>query len=218
MRAALLALVLASQVACSTLSTLHGAEPLAKGKHDFTVGLSLQTGSNALSYAGVPIPQLEFAGRWGLGQDVDFGFRTWLLGAGFDTRYRFYHQDRYHLAVAPAVGGFYLPGIGGSFEFHAPLLGQVDLARWAKLSGGPRVVMRDQINPVSMPSGEKGRIARIDVFAGAGARMELALGKRAWIGFSTDLYAQPARHAIPGWSLALDFAFRKVDKEAKTPR
>lgn len=209
MRGGLIALLLALGTACSTLSTLHGAEPLAKGKHEFAVGMSLQTGSNSLSYAGVPIPQLEFAGRWGLGQDVDFGFRAWLLGAGFDARYRFWHDERHHLAIAPAIGGFYLPTVGGSVELHAPVLGQVDLARWAKLSGGPRVVMRDQINPVAMPSGDKGRIARIDVFAGGGARLELALGRRAWIGFTTDVYAQPARHAIPGWSLGLDFAFRK---------
>ena len=63
MKRVVIAALLAAGTACSTLSTLHGAEPLAKGKHEFTVGLSAQTGSNALSYTGIPIPELEFAGR-----------------------------------------------------------------------------------------------------------------------------------------------------------
>lgn len=211
-RLSLFAAALLLSTACSTLATLHGAQPLPKGRSEITVAASAQTGSNALSYAGFPIPQLELAGRFGLADDLDLGLRVWMIGAGFDFRYRVWHDGNKHLAIAPAFGGFYLPGAGGSFEVHAPVIGELELARWASVSGGPRVVVRDQINAVRI-SDEHARVARIDVFAGGGSRLELALARRVRLGFSVDVYAQPARHAIPGWSLGLDVAFRQRGNE-----
>lgn len=212
-----IAIALAVQFACSTLQTLDGAKTVEPGRTEYALALSLQTGSNPLSYTGIPIPQIEFALRHGIAPDVDYGFRAYLLGAGFDVRYRFWHKDGLHLAVAPGVGGLYFPTVGGSFEVRAPLTAEAELTRHLDVSGGPRVVMRDQINPVRLSSTEKGRSARMDVFTGLSGRVELTPGKGAFVlGLGADVYAQPARHVVPGWSIGLDFGFHGKPADAPT--
>lgn len=185
-----IAVLFGSQVACSTLQTLDGAKTLEPGRTEYKLAMSLQTGSNPLSYTGIPIPQLEFAVRHGVAPDVDYGFRAYLLGAGFDVRYRFWHHNGLHVAVAPGVGGLYFPTIGGSFEVRAPLTAEAELTPHWSISGGPRVVMRDQINPVKLSATEKGRAARIDVFTGVSAHLELVPGKGSFaLGVGADVYA-----------------------------
>jgi hypothetical protein len=212
-RVLLLAVVLALQTACSTLATMEGAKPLAKGQAQVGMGLSLQVGGNPISYAGVPLPQLELAGRVGVAEDVDVGLRLYLLGAAFDTRYRFWHRDRLHLAVAPGLSGFWIPAVGGtasgqgSAELRVPVTAEVDVAKWLSVSGAPRLLLRDQWNSVSFAGVGSGASSRLDVYTGFGARGELHV-RRFVMGLSGDVFLQPARSGGLAWSVGLDFGLR----------
>jgi hypothetical protein len=200
-----LATLVSLATACSTLSTLHGARTLEPHQTAVGFGISLQHASNPLGNVLPAFPQVELAVRWGLVPDVDVGFRAYLLGLGGDVRYRFYHDDRLDLAVAPGLDAFYFPSQGGSANLRAPLLGEVQLNRTFSLGGGPALMLRDQWNQVALGDA-KGLTSRVDVYAGGGARIE-AHGPYVAVGLSTDLYAQPARVAGLAWSAGVDLSF-----------
>jgi hypothetical protein len=214
-RLILVVIALSVTLGCSTLATLDGARPLEPGAAQFGVGVSVQRGGTPLSYSGIPIPQVELAARFGIAPDVDFGLRAYLLGAAFDVRYRVWHRDRLHLAVAPGMAGLWIPGIAGaagqgSVEWRVPVTGEVEAADWISIAGGPRFILRDQWNSVAFPSGDaKGLVGRLDVFAGGGARVELH-GRALFVGFGGDVYVQPVRHGGVSWSVGSDFGFRSA--------
>lgn len=208
--------------ACSTLSTLHGARTLEPGQVQAGVGLTLQRGANPLSNAGLPLPQAEVAVRVGVSPDVDVGARLYLLGTGFDVRYRFFQQDRLHLAVAPGLSGFWLPisdlARQGSVEVVAPLVAEYALKPWLAVSAGPRVVLRDQFNGIKDETLGKGRTSRLDAFTGGGARLEVHTG-RLVLGLAGAALAQPARRGGLAWSAGLDIGLRprRAPKDVKPP-
>lgn len=197
-------------IGCTTLSTLEGARTLEPGQLQVVGGLSLQRGGNPLSYAGIPIPQLEVAGRYGVAPDLDLGFRLYMLGLGTDVRYRFIHEGDLHVAVTPGLYGFWLPGAGsgqGSIEVRTPLTAEYELTEVVSVAGGPRLVLRNQWNSIDDPEIGRGSATRLDVFAGAGGRLELH-PKRLVVGFGLDLYGQPTRYGGLSWSAGVDFGFR----------
>ncbi|MBN2800013.1 MAG: hypothetical protein JXX28_12790 [Deltaproteobacteria bacterium] len=212
LRLGAVAALLGAGTACSTLSTLHGARTLDPGQTQVGVALSVQQGGNALSNAGIPLPQTELALRVGLAEDVDVGARLYLLGAGMDARYRFYHQGRWHLAVDPGISGFWIPIGGlakqGSVETQVPVIAELELGDNSSWSLGPRVVLRDQFNGIDDDALGAGSVARLDVFAGAGTRLELR-HRRLVLGVSGDLLGQPARHGGPAWSAGVDFSLKR---------
>lgn len=203
--------LIATSAACSTLASVHGARTLPPGAAQLGVAVSLQRGNNALSNVGIALPQTELTWRVGVAEDVDVGGRLYLLGAGVDARYRFYHQGPWHLAVDPGLSWFWLPLEGlekqGSIETSMPVLAEWDWSEAGSLSGGPRVVLRDQFNGMDDPALGAGSVSRLDVFAGVGARLELR-GSRWNYGISADYLGQPARHGGPAWSLGVDFSRR----------
>jgi hypothetical protein len=205
------ALLLGLQTACSTLATLHGARTLEPGEVQVGVAASVQHGNNPLATVLPFFPQLELAGRYGIRQDLDMGLRVFLFGGGGDLRYRFFRSERFDLAVAPATAFFYLPTLGGSAELRAPVLGEVQLGKHLSVGGGPSLVLRDQWNRVKV-GGDSGLQSRVDVYAGAGGRLEFH-GWPIVLGFTTDLYAQPARAAGLAWSAGVDLALRNPKKK-----
>lgn len=217
-----LAMAIAASTACTTLSTMEGAKTLAKGQAQATMGVSLQYGGSPLSYAGIPVSQLELAARVGVAEDVDVGMRLYLLGTAFDARYRFWHSDRVHLAVAPGIAGFWLPAVGGtasgqgSAELRVPLVAEVDVVPWLSIAGAPRLIVRDQWNSVTFPDAGAGVSSRLDVYAGGGLRAELHI-KRLVVGASGDVYAQPARSGGVAWSGGVDFGFRAPPERRERP-
>lgn len=202
--------------ACSTLATMEGARTLEPGQAQVGGGLSLQHGASPLSYSGVPIPQVEIAGRVGVAPDVDVGLRAYLLGMGFDTRYRFWQGGRWHLAVAPGLFGAWVPALTGtvagqgSVELRTPVTAEVVLSDAWSVSFGPRLVLRDQWNSLAVAGG-RGAVSRLDVFAGGSARVELR-ARRLVVGLSGDAFAQPARHGGLGWSAGVDLGFRSAPR------
>lgn len=204
-------LLLLLGVGCSTLSSLSGARTLEPGQAQVGLALSAQRGGSPLSYAGFPLPQAELVGRIGVSEDFDVGFRSYLIGAGFDARYRFYRGERVHLAVAPGLAGAWLPpfaGVGvGSVDLRAPVVGEVEISRLLSVSGGPQLILRDQWNSISTPELGRGTSARLDVFAGGGARIQMHPG-RLVLGIAGDVYAQPVRFGGTSWSVGIDVGLR----------
>ncbi|MCB9762321.1 MAG: hypothetical protein H6739_21155 [Alphaproteobacteria bacterium] len=213
MRTLLAVAGLALGTACSTLSTVTGAKTLEPGQLQIAGAGSLQRGGNPLSIGTLPLPQGEVVARFGLADNLDMGARLYLVGAAVDVRYRFYHNDRLHLAVAPGLAGTWAPLVGGtvagqgSVELRAPVLGEFELSPIHSIMGGPALILRRQRNAIDAPELEDARLTRLDAYAGLGARYELH-PKRFVLGFSADLYAQPARHAGPAWALGVDMGFR----------
>lgn len=195
---------------CSTLTTIEGARTLEPGQAQIGGALSMQRGGNALSYTGIPIPQLEIAGRLGVAPDVDMGLRLYLLGIGYDVRYRFYHRGRFHAAITPGLYAVWIPtgATGqGSAEARAPLTVEYELSDLFSVAGGPRLIFRNQWNSVNDPELGSGAEARLDVFSGGGLRLDLHPGQWGF-GLSGDLYSQPARKGGLAWSIGLDVTVR----------
>jgi hypothetical protein len=187
--------------ACSTLSTLDGAKTLPPGEVQLGGAISLQNGNSPVAQAGIPLPVLEIAGRVGLAEDVDLGFRAYLLGLGGDVRYRFFHDEKWNAATGVGVYGLPIPG-SGSVETRFPVTLERDLIGSWSISGGPRIILRDQWNQT-----DGGTVARVDVFSGAGLRTDVAY-QRLILGVGGDLYARPTRHSPPAWSLAISVGWR----------
>lgn len=209
----LLAGLLALGTACSTLARVNGARTLEPGQAAVGASGSLQKGSNPISAGLLPLPQGEVYLRLGLRPNLDLGARAYLVGAGVDLRYRFYHDDRWHLAVNPGVSAVVLPtrllgAGGGSFDLRTPIIAEYELNPWSSLSAGPTLVLRRQRNSFGEAAlGDSGRLLRLDAYVGGGARYELH--PKQWIlGVNADLYAQPARHAGPAWAVGVDVGMR----------
>jgi hypothetical protein len=210
-----LALLLALQTACSTLATLHGARTLEPGTVQVGVAASLQHGNNPLATTLAFFPQLELAARYGVREDLDVGMRAFLFGVGGDMRYRFFRSERLDFATAPGVTLFYIPTVGGSAELRSPVLGELQLGEYFSVAGGPALVLRDQWNTLKLAD-ERGLQSRVDVYAGGGGRLEFH-GWPIVLGFTLDLYAQPARSAGLAWSAGVDLALRNKKKEEPEP-
>lgn len=206
-----LALVsLALATACSTLSTINGARTLEPGAVMVGAGASLQRGGNPITIGTIPLPQPELAIRFGLRENIDMGWRIYPVGAQVDARYRFYQQDRLHVAVNPALGVLWVPLFGGalggqgSLTVRAPVIAEYEIGPYSSIMGGPTLILRRQRNAFEAPGLEGARLTRLDAFVGGGLRYEVH-PKRVVLGVAVDLYAQPARHAGPAWSAGVDF-------------
>lgn len=203
---------------CTTLSTLDGARTLPPGATQLGLALSAQQGGNPLSATLVPLPQVEVAARHGVAEDVDLGFRFYLLGAGTDVRYRFLELHPLHVAVQPGVFAFGLPlgGFQGTLEMRAPVTGEVELSdRWS-IAAGTRVFLRQQWNTVRLED-EVATASRLDSFVGGAARLEYHVPKFS-LGTSFDAYAQPVRAAGLAWSGGLDVQFRLSSARERNQR
>ena len=201
---------LALGTACSTLSTIHGARTLEPGQVEVGFATSLQRGGNPITIGTIPLPQPELALRFGLRDNMDLGWRLYPVGAQVDLRYRFYHQDNLHVAFDPALGALWVPLYGGtlggqgSVTVRAPVIAEYEIGPYSSIMGGPTLILRRQRNAIEAPGIEGARLTRLDAFAGGGVRYEVH-PKQIVLGASFDLYAQPARHAGPAFSVGLDF-------------
>ncbi|MCB9741166.1 MAG: hypothetical protein H6740_00900 [Alphaproteobacteria bacterium] len=200
-------------LACTTLSTVTGARPLEPGQVRLGVAPSLQSGGNPLSIGTLPLPQLEAVGRVGISENVDLGARLYLVGAAVDVRYRFYAGERLHLAVAPGLAGTWVPFYGslsgqGGLEMRVPVAAEWVLSDKAAVMTSPTAVLRRSRTTMDNEIIQDGRVTRLDAFTGAGLRYERRPHDRLIIGLSADLYAQPARHLGPAWSVGLDMALQ----------
>lgn len=193
--------IVALLAGCSTLSTLDGAKTLPPHTVQLGGGVSVQAGASPISQVGVPLPQLEGDVRVALAEDVDLGFRVYLLGVGSDVRYRFFHEGPWHLATGVGIAGLPL-GTSGSVETRLPLTAERDLGERWSIAGGPRLILRDQWNAT-----EGGTVARFDTFAGGMLRGEYA-AKRFFMDLGGDLLARPSRSAPPAWSIVYAFGWR----------
>lgn len=203
---------------CMTLARTKGAKTLERGQVEFGAGApAIRTHEDPLF--PYPVPQGGFEMRVGTGNNVDIGFQGYLLGVGADVRYRFFHTDRLHLAVAPGFGMILQPNLLsnlsdlGGFEGKLPLIGEAELTRWFNVSGGPQAVFRQRLNTTL-----DGSVWRFDLWTGAGLRAEAHGGIFA-IGASADVFYVPTRFTKrPVWVAGLDLKFRSRTKAEANAR
>lgn len=202
---------------CMTLARTKGAKTLEPGQVELAMLGPAVRRSNDPGLK-VPIPQGGVELRVGVGPDVDLGFQGYLIGAGFDVRYRFYQRGRLHLAVAPGFGmilqpNLLNPGDLGGFEGKLPVTGEIELTRWFNVSGGPQVVMRERVN-----AGFEGAVWRFDLYTGGGLRAEAHGGIFA-IGAAFDIMVAPTRFTgQPLYVAGLDLKFRSRTREEANAR
>lgn len=202
---------------CMTIARTKGAKTLERGQVEMGMtGPAVRAHEDPL--LKLPIPQGGVELRVGVGENADIGFQGYLLGAGMDLRYRFYHRNKLHLAVAPGIGMILQPNILnpvdlGGFEGKLPLTGEAELTKWFNLSGGPQVVFRERLNTTV-----DGAVWRFDLWTGAGVRAEAHGGLFA-LGLSGDIYYVPTRFTKrPLWVAGLDLKFRSRTKAAANAR
>lgn len=116
MRQLIICAALMPVAACLMSGNYHSAKTLEKGESEFGVTFSGTTyektvtnsdGSTSRLNATIPniIPELTF--HLGMSDNLEAGGRVSIgaLGMEGDVKYRFYHGDKLHLAIAPAIGG-----------------------------------------------------------------------------------------------------------------
>jgi hypothetical protein len=200
---------------CLSFSRHNGAKVLEKGQVEVGLGLGARTPDDPALFP-LPIPQGPVLARIGLGRDVDLGFKGYLLGSGFDLRYRFHRQGRWHVAVNPGVGFVVIPGLLnpaqiGSVEASMPLVAEVDANDWLSLSFGGHVTLRQNVSV-----GPDSTVARFDLYSGLGGRAEGRFGLFAF-GVAVDGVFAPTRFTnVPSAVLAFDVRIRtRTAAEAK---
>jgi hypothetical protein len=95
--------------ACPSVTNLKNARALDKGEYELTIateagGVYIPTTSTNAG-GTVVYPQFEFAGRWGVGDGLDLGFKVYPVGAEFDGTVQLVRGDL-SLALDPGVGIF----------------------------------------------------------------------------------------------------------------
>ena len=198
-------------LACSTLSTLDGARTLDPGVGQVGGAINVQSAASFITNE-IPLPQIELATRYGVADDVDIGARAWLLGAGFDVRYRFLQQGPWHVAVQPGLAAFVLPDTdlsgtepsgtglsGGSIDLRMPITAELELHRAWSVTGGPRLLHRVQWNSSAFDSRP---VARLDSYVGGGAGLRFQ-PRKLGVFVAGELLAQPVRRAGPAWTVGL---------------
>lgn len=191
-----------------TFSRIYGAKTLDPGQ----VEAGFAVGARAPDDPAfpLPIPQVPFLLRVGVRPDLDLGLRGYLLGGGVDLRWRFLHEDRWHLAINPGFGAILQPsllnlGDLGAIESNMPLLAEYELTRWLSVAAGAHVTYRNRLN-LSVD----GAVWRFDVYGGAGARIEAHPGILVF-GLYADVLTAPTRHTgLPMWAGGLDFKLRTL--------
>jgi len=104
--------------ACQSYSTVHTATPVEEGTAEIKAaaggyGASVSTGGES---ANAVIPNFEFHGRYGLGNNMDFGGKIFPIGAGFDFNYAVVNESSFAFSINPAISGLTAGG-GGSSGF-----------------------------------------------------------------------------------------------------
>ena len=134
--------------ACTNFATIHGARPIQPHTTEFGVAGSVQGGTAFSDSTGLLLPQLELSVRRGLSESSDVGTRLYLGGAQADFRHRFWRNDKWHLAIAPGIGGLFLP-VGGILSLQIPLRAELELSpSWSLMAG---VQSTAQHNFVALP-------------------------------------------------------------------
>ncbi|MEZ4321211.1 MAG: hypothetical protein R3F61_27295 [Myxococcota bacterium] len=192
---------------CMSLSRMNGAKPLEKGQIEVGLGLGARTPDDPLLFP-IPVPQGPVLFRIGLGGDVDLGLRGYVLGSGFDLRYRFLQRGRWHFAVNPGVGVVVFPNLFnpaqiGTAEATMPVIAEVDASRWLSASVAAHVTYRENLSLAPDST-----VARFDVYGGLGGRLEARAGLFAF-GASLDGLLAPTRFTgLPGFAIGFDARLR----------
>ena len=183
---------------CTTLHTVDGAKTLDVKQVQIGAAGSIQGRQNAASVAtGIPVAQGELALRVGVAENVDVGTRLYIGGLYADMRYRFAQPGRWHLAVAPGVGGLMLPipaFPAGTLDVRSPLRATRDLSEHWDLNLGVTPMARRQLGA-------------FDTYLGANVGLE-AHWPRFYIGAGGDWLVQPAYGYKPAWVVGMSLGFR----------
>ena len=195
-------------LSCTTLHTVDGARTLEPKEVQVSVAGSVQGNQNGFSVAtGIPVGQGEAAVRVGLVEDLDIGTRVYIGGVYTDLRYRFARAGAWDLAVAPGMGGLFLPVPNysvGTLDFRAPLRAERDLGKRWNLSVGTTPMARRYLGGM-------------DLYLGANARFELELPVY-YLGLGADVLAQPAHGYPPAWVAGIDMGLRIPPKAQRKKR
>ena len=138
--------------ACPSVTNLKNARALDKGEYELTIaaeagGVSVPT-TSANAGGSVVYPQFEFAGRWGVADGFDLGFKVYPVGAEFDATVQLL-RGGLSLTLDPGVGIFgivlFNGGTGNSSEnasyvsipVHLDLLAGIGSAEGTQFVIGP---------------------------------------------------------------------------------
>lgn len=219
--AAAFAVLVVGAGGCATMGIVNGARPLEPKQNAMGVGLSLERGTNSVNTAlGIPLPQVQAAWRHGVREDFDFGIGIYLFGLQADARYRFWHNERLHLAFDPGLKGIVLPipstGLG-SIDVSLPLLAEVTLGPTWSVTGAAKVQSHQLFGWIDDASVGTGSGSRFDLLAGGGLRVGASL-RRTNLGGWVEVLANTTRRGSPWYSagtdLTLKFGKKKAEKAA----
>jgi hypothetical protein len=116
-------------IGCAMSGNYQSARTLEKGTSNFGLTFSINTIIQDSSSVTLPniIPELDF--HTGITPDLELGGRISVgaMGIEGDVKYRFFHNDNVHLAVAPAVSYQGLVAVSGT-ALRVPLIATFDLS------------------------------------------------------------------------------------------
>jgi hypothetical protein len=102
---------------CPSFTNLKTARAMDKGEYEITVagevgGISAPSSGASQNGVVLVYPQFEVAGRWGVTDGLDLGFKVYPIGAEFDATIQLL-RGGFDLALAPGVGAFGFGAFGG---------------------------------------------------------------------------------------------------------
>jgi hypothetical protein len=185
--------------ACPSVTNLKTARALDKGEYELTLaveagGVSVPTTSTNAG-GSVVYPQFEFAGRWGIGDGLDLGFKVYPVGAEFDATVQLVRGD-FSLALDPGVGifGIYLFNSNNtenvsfvSIPVHLDLLAGIGSAEGTQFVIGPGLYTFFTLSGASA-SGSSASESAITLMAGGSVGVSFAVSKTFRIMPEFDIY------------------------------
>ena len=88
---------------CFSYTTLHTATPVEKGTGQVNISAGFFGIGDGASGGVATVPAPEFAGRYGVADDMDLGIKLFFLGTAFDFNWAVVNNENLAFALNPSV-------------------------------------------------------------------------------------------------------------------
>lgn len=136
--------------ACASMSTMQTARTTEQGEFAYSVGVGqVQTEADLFdTTVTIKMPMIEIAGRFGIIENLDAGFKMTLIGTFVgDVKYQFYGDNSSLLAASGGFGLGRLTMTSGVFENKTtdlmfPVFASVHPTDWIGVYMSPKYIFR----------------------------------------------------------------------------
>jgi hypothetical protein len=171
----------------------------------------------------VTFPQFEFSTRYGLTDNMDVGFKLYLIGAELGLKYQFL-RGPLDVAIAPAASYISFGSSSGSSSgsisatyLHLPVLFGINLNDNVTLSFGPKFLYTfASVTTSDTSSNDRSSAATSGLWLGGYVSLPLKVGHAFWIAPEINVY-RPLKEDVLLYQGGLAFLFGGADSPPPPP-